>query len=125
MIVINAKANVKHIGDIQLNPGSNVVDDAKWKAAKAMHPKVAIWLKPTMTFPKGELIEVGAVATKDMDERTAIETVFATVDLALLENWKRTEKRQPVLDAIGEVEKKAAEFRKATAELRARKAKGE
>jgi hypothetical protein len=115
VIIINKRANLKWFGDTLLMPGTSVVDDAVWTAIKAKYPKAEALLEPSASFPDGELVEVPGDSIAMLSESRAARVVFETVDPALLNKWRKGEKRPKVLAAF---KAKAEEFelqRKASA----------
>lgn len=106
VIVNNRKTGIIGFESIVLMPGANMVPESIVKNMQG-HPVIKAMVEEgTLEFPEGISEEKGI---SELSQAEAVDLAVSTVDVELLSNWKKTEKRKPVLKAIDEQLKKLAE----------------
>lgn len=104
MLVNYKLKNVYGCGEMQLIPGINKVDEKVWAEAQKF-PKTK-WLMENehlevVEGEGGKKLEASAdESLASLSEKKAVKLVEETFEMRLLEQWKKTEKRNKVLDAL-------------------------
>lgn len=94
MLVQNKGKHVRHAAGVMVVPGANQIEDAAWKKFSG-HPLMKKLINA------GEIEAMGqAETTKDLKADKAITLVKDTFDVSLLTDWRETEDRSTVLEAI-------------------------
>lgn len=94
--IINNTKYVKHIGEVSLNIGANVIEEEKYNAVKE-HPIVKRLIEDgDIEVQEGNLDDI----TKVTPGSKAIKVVETTFSKETLQKWLDTETRKSVVEAI-------------------------
>lgn len=105
--VTNTEPNLKTLGftnekdysSISLKPGVNEVDSALWERIVAKDNIVQFWVKSGVLVVSGDA-KKPALPFSELPVADAITLVTDTFDVALLNDWRASERRGGVLAAI-------------------------
>ncbi|TDX48280.1 hypothetical protein [Orenia marismortui] len=96
MRIFNKSNVIKHVGDVSLNIGANVVKEEEWAKVKK-HPVVKGWLDMgTVEVEEGDLSDINEI--KPISK--AVEVIESTFDEKQLLEWKEQADRKGVKEAI-------------------------
>lgn len=98
VIVNNKKTGLVGFENVVLLPGANTISVSVAKSMQA-HPVIKAMIEEDqLEFP--EISEEKGIS--ELSQGDALDLVKSTVHVDLLEDWKKSDKRKPVLKAIDE-----------------------